>query len=386
MAENAIPRMREEAPARVAAIPWYLWCAAGAITSITVGLYWDISWHISIGRDTFWTPAHLAIHFGGVLAALSCGYLILTGTAGQNVLARETSVRIWGLRGPLGAFLCSWGGFTMLTSAPFDDWWHNAYGLDVKIISPPHVVLLTGMLAVGFGALVLVLGHRNRARDEARRRATLLVLYVGAMLLSITAMFITEYIDRTQMHSPGFYRVVAIAVPVVLLGIATASEHRLGCTIVAAWYTGLWMLALWVFPLFPATAKLGPVLTPVTHMVPLAFPLLLLPAALAVDLVRSRRRARSRWVAPIAAGTVFLAVFLAAQWPFATFLMEPAARNRVFGTQYFAYMDDPAEYERSYEFEESAPIGSGLPLTAAIAVLSSGAGMLWGAGVRRVRR
>jgi hypothetical protein len=382
----AMPRAGADARTEAAAIPWYLWCAAGAITSITVGLYWDISWHISVGRDTFWTPAHLAIHFGGVLAALSCGYLILTSTVGRDARARETSVRIWGLRGPLGAFLCSWGGFTMLTSAPFDDWWHNAYGLDVKIISPPHVVLLTGMLAVGFGALVLVVGHRNRAEGEARRRSTRLLLYVGSMLLLITAMFVMEYTDRTQMHAPLFYRVVSIAFPVGLLGIAAASEHRLACTIVTAWYTVMWLVALWVFPLFPATAKLGPVLTPVTHMVPLGFPLLLLPAAWAVDLVRARSWGGSRWLAPIVVGTVFLAVFLAVQWPFAEFLMQPAARSRIFGAHYFSYMDDPAEYALSYRFEESAPITHGLPLTLGVAILSSAVGMLWGAGIRRVRR
>src|SRR5882724_3691983 len=44
---------------RAAVVPWYVWCAAIAVTSTTVGLYWDISWHTSIGRDTFWTPASL---------------------------------------------------------------------------------------------------------------------------------------------------------------------------------------------------------------------------------------------------------------------------------------------------------------------------------------
>ena len=29
----------------------------------------------------------------------------------------------------------------MIVSAPFDNWWHNAYGLDVRIISHPHMVL-----------------------------------------------------------------------------------------------------------------------------------------------------------------------------------------------------------------------------------------------------
>jgi len=70
---------------RAAVVPWYVWCAAIAVTSTTVGLYWDISWHTSIGRDTFWTPAHLCIHFGAILAGLSSAYLILTTTFGKNV-------------------------------------------------------------------------------------------------------------------------------------------------------------------------------------------------------------------------------------------------------------------------------------------------------------
>jgi hypothetical protein len=33
------------------------------------------------------------------------------------------------------------GGFALITSAPFDNWWHSAYSLDVKIVSPPHTLL-----------------------------------------------------------------------------------------------------------------------------------------------------------------------------------------------------------------------------------------------------
>src|SRR5499433_3906306 len=88
-----------------ASIPWPLLMGAGAISSIVFGLYWDISWHMTIGRDTFWTPAHLAIQLGAVLAAVSCGYLILHTTFGSDAAARESSVGVWGLRGPFGAFL-----------------------------------------------------------------------------------------------------------------------------------------------------------------------------------------------------------------------------------------------------------------------------------------
>ena len=79
-------RAAERASTRdqVAAIPWYVWCLAAAVTSDTFGGYWDISWHISIGRDTFWTPAHMMVYLAGVLAGISCGYAILTTTFGSS--------------------------------------------------------------------------------------------------------------------------------------------------------------------------------------------------------------------------------------------------------------------------------------------------------------
>src|SRR3982750_2394776 len=90
-------------------VPWYLWCAALAVTSAYVGGYWDISWHRSIGRDSFWTAPHMAIYACGVLAGLSSAYLIFKTTFGGDRAMRDASVGIWGLHGPLGAFICAWG-------------------------------------------------------------------------------------------------------------------------------------------------------------------------------------------------------------------------------------------------------------------------------------
>src|SRR5213079_2807835 len=149
------------APAARHTIPWYLWCAALAVTSAYIGGYWDISWHRSIGRDTFWSAPHMAIYACGVLAGVSSAYLIFSITFGRSAL-RGVSVRIWGLAAPAGAFICAWGGVAMLASAPFDDWWHNAYGLDVKIISPPHIVLFLGGLGIRLGVWLLL------AREFAR--------------------------------------------------------------------------------------------------------------------------------------------------------------------------------------------------------------------------
>jgi hypothetical protein len=70
---------------------------------------------------------------GAVLTGFSCAYLILHTTFAGDRAVKNAFVRIWGFRGPLGAFIAAWGGFAMLTSAPFDNWWHDSFGRDVKV-------------------------------------------------------------------------------------------------------------------------------------------------------------------------------------------------------------------------------------------------------------
>lgn len=61
---------------------------------------------------------------------------------------RDSSVRIWDFGAPLGTFLEARGGIAMIASAPFDDWCHDAYDLDVEILRPPHMLLDAGILAL----------------------------------------------------------------------------------------------------------------------------------------------------------------------------------------------------------------------------------------------
>src|SRR5260370_1072450 len=208
MAHSTALPISASAPAQTstACVPWPLLAGAGAITSIVFGLYWDISWHMTIGRDTFWTPAHLAIQFGALLAALSCGYLILHTTFAADATARDASVRVWGLRGPFGAFLAAWGGATMMISAPFDNWWHDSFGLDVQIVSPPHMVLATGIFFVGIGTLVLMAGPKNRAEGIAKARLEPLFLHLGRGLLTLYLILLIEFTGFGVMHTVQFYK------------------------------------------------------------------------------------------------------------------------------------------------------------------------------------
>lgn len=372
------------------AIPWYVWCSALAVTSTSVGLYWDISWHISIGRDTFWTPAHLAIHFGAIVAGLSSAYLILSTTFGKNAARRDASVKMWGFYGPLGAFVSLWGGLTMLTSAPFDNWWHNSFGLDVQIISPPHVVLVLGIFTLGLGGLFLIVAEMNRAEADAREKLNRVFLYSGSMLTTLLLMLIWEYTQQTMMHSAIFYRVLALAMPPVLVGIARASGYRWAATKVAGIYFGLWLLALWLVPLVPAEPKLGPVYTRVTHLVPLRFPILLVAGAAALDFLLDRLAGKNKWFQAAAGGGGFLLAMIAVQWPMGDFLISRYAENWAFGTAYYGYMLPPSEYHAVHEFQAyeatRAEFWKGLGYALVAAILMTRIGLAWGEWMRRVKR
>src|SRR5258708_5502831 len=376
--------------ARIAAIPWYVWCSAIAVTSTAGGLYWDISWHTSIGRDTFWTPAHLCIHFGAILAGFSSTYLILTTTYGKNHATQDSSIRVWGFYGPLGTFVSLWGGLTMLTSAPFDDWWHNAFGLDVQILSPPHVVLILGIFILGLGGLFLIIAEMNRANEETRARLNRIFLFVGCMLTILLLMLITEYTGFNESHSAIYYRALALAMPLVLVGIARASGYKWAATKVAAIYFVLWLLALWLVPLVPAEPKLGPVYTRVTHLVPMEFPLLLFAGAAALDFLLDRMAARNKWLQAAAGGTGFLLAMIAVQWPMGKFLISPLAENRIFGTNYYPYMQPPSEYHFNHEFnfyeKSRTEFWVGMVMTFAAAFVMTRVALPYGYSLRRLKR
>ncbi|HEY6273971.1 MAG TPA: hypothetical protein VIX19_18470 [Terriglobales bacterium] len=374
--------------ASAASIPWPLLVGAAAITSIVFGLYWDISWHMTIGRDTFWTPAHLAIQFGALLAAVSCGYLVLHTTFGSDAPARDASVGLWGLRGPFGAFLAAWGGATMMISAPFDNWWHDSFGLDVQIVSPPHMVLATGIFFVGIGMLVLMAGPKNRAEGQAKVQLERLFLYIGAVLLTLYLMLSIEYTDFGGMHNARFYKAVSFGTPLLLATLARGSGLRWAATKAAIFYFVVCVIAVWVFPLFPAHAKLGPVYTNVTHMVPLQFPLLMFVPALAVDWIVQHMKDRNKLALALALGTAFLAVTMAVHWEFARFMISPWAKNWVFGTIYFPYFQAPSNYHYSYEFwsDQAGAFWPSMGIAWFAACVSSLVGLQIGDWLRRLKR
>ncbi len=372
------------------AFPWQLAAVVFAATSVIVGLIWDISWHMTIGRDTFWTPAHLAIYTGGAVAGLASGYEVLRRSFFASARPKD-GVTIWRLfNGPLGGWLAIWGAVAMLTSAPFDDWWHAAYGLDVKIISPPHALLAMGFLTILAGALLLAVAEQ--ARDEgavdAGTRAPWAVAYTSGLVLTMLAIFTSEYHEPDMMHSGVFYATSALVFPFVLVAAGRATRLRYPATATAAVYLAVMCTQLWLLPLFAATPKLGPIRQAISHMVPLDFPLLLIVPAFAIDLVLRATATRGAWTRALVLGLTFLVAFAAVQWPFGEFLLTPASHNALFRSDNYPYMLPTEWIAGPGEFmeERAGAAVRGYAMAVVLAVLSARAGLGWGNWLRAVKR
>ena len=379
-----------QASAATATIPWYIWSCLLAVISSVIGGAWDISWHESIGRDTFWTIPHILIQLCGVISGISCGYLILSTTFQKNSPLRANSISMWGFRGPMGAFLCAWGGVAMITSAPFDNWWHAAYGLDVKILSPPHVLLALGMMGIRFGTVVMILSEMNRAQGEYRAKLQGLVFFAFIFLFGMTIGIAQEYTFRFLMHGATFYFVAALIAPILLAAIAAATKHPWAATMMTAIYTATHLAFTWILPLFPAEPKLGPVYQKITHLIPPDFPMLLIVSAIAFDLVRRRIGGWNRWAQAGVLGVTFLASFIAVQWPFADFLMSPASRNCIFATGDIPYFVGPRSPWMRNVFIQTEPTAAAFWTRMGVAVVTAAAmtaiGMRWGEWMRQIRR
>jgi hypothetical protein len=197
-----------------------------------------------------------------------------------------------------------------------------------------------------------------------------------------------------EWHHAGFYKTTAMIFPFLLLGAARVSPLRWPATAAAASYTGILLITLWVLQLVPAQPKLAPIYNPVDHMVPLAFPLLLIAPAIAIDLIERRLRGRSDWITAVWAGIAFVTIMLLVHWPFAEFMLSPAARNHFFGADLWPYMYQPDAWRYEFWSLDLNPDGSwspigfagGLAAAAVLAILSARVGLAWGGFAKRVVR
>jgi hypothetical protein len=366
-------------------IPWTIWfIASGAILNL-LSVFWDDTWHSSIGTDTSWIPPHILMQISAVVALSACAYALLTATFNSASPARDASVRLMGLYAPAGVFIAAWGCLATLLGGQTDAWWHEAYG-DVTIVTPPHLLLLIGSVVTKIGGMAWIASTKNGSAVELRDRLKWLFLIVGTSGMKDALSFL---LGTRSMHTADYYQMFALAVPIWLIACAWGSAHKWGGTIIAGFYMAVSLGAEWLLPLIPAQPKFGPVYHNVIHLIPPSFPVLLIVPAFVADILLQRLAQRPFWIRALWLGPSLVLSSLVVQWPFADFLLSPAARNRIFGTGSFGYRDPAGLLYDPYKFRPTEKLGTfllTLVIAFAISVLTTRLGVSWGDWMRRVRR
>jgi hypothetical protein len=177
------------------------------------GLSWDIQWHMTIGRDSFWIAPHLMIYSSVVL-----GLLFAWG-----VLAYE-----WrrGIPSTRGFLLAGLGLVLVVLAAPIDDLWHRLFGLDVTLWSPPHLLALFGSAVSTLGCLLIAV-EVYPVRSFTGRAALLLTgaqLY-GGIRVTLDPSWILAYTYAGVLFH-AFAILAALLLPLALVTATRLSALR----------------------------------------------------------------------------------------------------------------------------------------------------------------
>jgi hypothetical protein len=164
-----------------------------------LGMLWDISLHIGVGRDEgpLANPAHYLILFGlfGVFAGgiFACAMPLDEKPGPAAIRFLE------GWHVPVGGVLLTGAGFYALLGFPLDDIWHRLFGQDVTLWGPTHLMLITGAGLSIIGLLILEQeGHGGLSTDDGDKkvgRTTRFLRQASAMggLLLGLSVFQGEY-------------------------------------------------------------------------------------------------------------------------------------------------------------------------------------------------
>lgn len=149
--------------------------------------YWDDAWHTDIGRDDALIPPHLLLYGSVAVAGLA--------VAAWGALVVWRSRSLLAVLGHPALLTAAAGGLVTLGSGVADAFWHEAFGRDAVLWSPPH------MLAV-FGTVALIVGVLAGARPGT---PSWLLSTAGALLLGSALIAVLEFETDVPQFSESLY-------------------------------------------------------------------------------------------------------------------------------------------------------------------------------------
>ena len=121
-----------------------IFASIGSIMQISGG-NWDVTSHLLLTQESFFTPSHALLYTG-------IGILSLSSIIGGMLMLKYRELKRSSLA--LSFKLLIIGSIISIISGPSDFIWHQTFGVD-GFLSPTHLMLITGML---INTLAVVIG------------------------------------------------------------------------------------------------------------------------------------------------------------------------------------------------------------------------------------
>ncbi|HEY4019849.1 MAG TPA: hypothetical protein VGM75_14240 [Pseudonocardiaceae bacterium] len=255
----------------------------------TVGLSWDIQWHVEVGPDTFFTLSHLALYSGSALSGIASLVMVLLATSAQRAgrewprSAGGAPVRVFGgvFTAPLGYLISGVGAACFLLYGLLDLWWHSIYGFDAVLNTPSHVALFLSICVTMVGTVITFAA----AREQRWGRVGLLIAV--PILMTFAPIPFNALSNAPLPVAPTVIGTLLCAPMLLIMGaLVIGRGGALGIAIVlGAAQALLWWFSPWAAQTYAAAVGL-PLRDGLGHEPPLLpglIPMFLILAALVVE-------------------------------------------------------------------------------------------------------
>jgi hypothetical protein len=174
------------------------------------GVWWDVPIHMQNGRDEgpLANPSHYPIYLA-ILAIFALG--VICATLAYKQPLPERALRVYGnWRIPMGAVIILGAGTIALLGFPADDVWHRLFGQDVTEWGPTHIMMIGGAVTAPLALPLL----RAEAAAVGYRRQGLLgkisdTIMIGACIVPFAFLMefdfgVPQFPAATQFTIAGF--------------------------------------------------------------------------------------------------------------------------------------------------------------------------------------
>lgn len=283
----------------------FAWIILYFLLQAELGLAWDRRWHDYLGRDQFWIPPHIMLYSGVGVAGLLTLLMVLLDTVRyyRHVPGVDDSSTVQVLRyfhAPLGFMLLGFGALTDLIAAPFDNYWHELYGIDVTLWAPFHLMGTFGGFLIGLGviyAFASEISYARKASYPIRRflglttpEWGLLILAAAFIEFGLPALTAFEPLSLGSMQIATYPLPLTIGGSIFLIAVAQITRKPGTATVTALLLSLLSFLtqSFVITALYYMAARLGLSFritagVPVFNITIVLIPLLFLCTALVID-------------------------------------------------------------------------------------------------------